>query len=123
MNLNDLRSNLLYGLGILVVGMLVAVVILVATSANAATISTEEYSFENLVSPYNSSTYQYSFNREFIPVEPSSLIDNLIRTRESCPKYMSVLEQFLSCSSGQFESGYLTDSGDQNRSTNVEQPS
>ncbi len=124
MNLNDLRSNLVYGLGTLVAGTLIALLILAATSAAyAATITTEQYSFENLETPYNTSTYQYSFSREFIPVERSSLIDNLLRTREGCPKYMSVLEQFLSCSPGQFESGFLTDSDDQNRSTHVEQSS
>ena len=123
MNLNDHKKSFLYWIGTLFVGMLIAAAIFAVSTAQAATISTEQYSFENLESPYNTSTYQYSFSRDSIPVERSSLLDNFLRTRESCPKYMSVLEQFLSCSPGQFESGFLTVSDDQNRSTHVEQSS
>ena len=125
MNLNDLRSNLLYGLGTLLTGMLIAALLLAAPSVYGASISTEQYSFENLESPYDSSSYQYSFARDFIPLERSSLIDNLIRVREDCPKYVSVLEQFISCSPGLFDADLVSESNEpeQNRSTSVGQSS
>ncbi len=125
MNLNDLRSHILFGLGTLGTGMLIAVLLLAASTAHGATVPAEQFSFENQENPYDTSSYQYSFARDYIPLERSSLIDNLIRTRENCPKYISVLEQFVSCSSGLFDTDLVSESNDsdQNRSTNVGQSS
>ena len=112
MNLNDLRNNLVYWLGTLLAGMLVAILILGATPASAASILTEQYRLDGLESPYDSSSYQYSFTRDFIPMERSNLIDNLIKNSEDCPRYISLLEKFVSCSPGLSDTELLSESND-----------
>ena len=61
MNLNDLISYVLHGLGTLVSGIMVKVIILAATNVHAATTSTDQYSLESLEGPYDSSSYQSHF--------------------------------------------------------------
>ena len=115
MNLNDLRKNLFYGLGILLTGMLLTILLVFSTTANAATVSLDSDSALNLESPYNPSFYQFSIDREYIPFEQAPLIDNLLRTQEDCPKYMSLIEQFISCSPSHMDSEFVTESYDQDQ--------
>ncbi len=75
MNMKDPRKNVLYLLGILLSGMLVAVAIFAVSSASAASISTEKSSLDNLENPYDLTVYQPSWTRDVIPLERSSMIE------------------------------------------------
>ena len=108
--MNDHQMNLLYVLGTLLVGMLIATALFAVSMAQAATVSIDQYNHKKLESPYDSKSYQFSLNREFIPLERSTLIDNMLRTRQNCPEYVALLERFVSCSPDEIDSGLVSDS-------------
>lgn len=125
MNLTDKFNSIISTLRGWIIGAFAAVILFAAQSVNAATVSIEDYSYENLESPYDSTSYQFSLSREFIPVEPASWIDEVIKKDNNCTNYISVLEQFISCSPSLFDSDLISESEDKNksRSTGVEQSS
>ncbi len=106
-------SNFLHNVSTPCKAMVLAALFLAATAVSGAGISIEQFSYEDHESNYNVSYYQFVMNREFIPMEPSFLIDNLIRADENCSQYISLLELWSSCAPGYYDPNLISETNDQ----------